>query len=559
MHVNGVPVVFFNLEGFTPDRPHLLSAQQSPRPRVLLSEGRVLREVVADYAMQLTAAGHRELAGAAPPFGVIDGVQVDELVTRLVRDELRRPDAELPALDSFREWLASPGTLPRPMGPLGRYLGALYESRLDLQVTYPEVRKGNLSGFLGWAEVWGVPDGVPMDLVTRARAASRAETTTVRFGAPVATAAGRHGAPGVTVAGYFTAELGLGQAARLLVTGLETAGVPVETSTYDRTSSRLSVPWADRTLPPGVGSDIAIVCVNADHLPSYLADGGDDVRRDRYTVGVWFWELNEFPAAMRPALDLVDEVWVASDFTAEMLRRASDRPVHVLPLPVHTPVDSGVRPRELAALAGTYVYGFVFDYFSVFERKNPLGLVAAFREAFPTPGEGALLIKSINGDQRPEDRERLILAIDGRPDIVLVERDLPREELDGLLWGIDCFVSMHRAEGFGFTMAESMAIGKPVIATGYSGNLNFMHQGNSRLVRHRLCPVAPGNDPYPVSSVWADPSVRHCARLMRKIKDDPELARKLGARAAHTMQKRHSLQAMGEFALERVSSIRAGS
>jgi hypothetical protein len=134
----------------------------------------------------------------------------------------------------------------------------------------------------------------------------------------------------------------------------------------------------------------------------------------------------------------------------------------------------------------------------------------------------------------------------------LLERQLGAEERDSLMNAADCYVSLHRAEGFGYTLAEAMWLGKPVIATGYSGNVDFMTPENSFLVDHRLVPIGPGNDPYPPDGVWAQPDVDHAARLMRQVFDDPEAARQRGRRAAEDVRASHGPKAAGRAMADRL-------
>ena len=208
-----------------------------------------------------------------------------------------------------------------------------------------------------------------------------------------------------------------------------------------------------------------------------------------------------------------------------------DKPVTIIPHPAHAPERSDDAIREISD-PDRFTFLFVFDQFSVMERKNPTGVIEAFKKAFPEPGKAQLIIKSINGDKRIEAQEKLRYASHDRSDIILVERYLSREELDGLMWNCDCYVSLHRSEGFGQTLAETMAIGKPVIATGYSGNLGFMTPDNSYLVDHTMTSVPPGSDPYPPTSSWADPDIDQAAAYMREVFDEPEAAAARGRRAA---------------------------
>ena len=567
--VAGRPLTFAHLSGYSPRQPHLLSKHQGRRPRVLLSQEPALRALCDDYGSRLTTAGfHDANKNFVPPFSTYDGVVIDPLVRSLVRTEIRArltgegtglgwPDA--PGIP-LGEWLTAPRTGDATTEPhLGLYLSSVYRMRPDVQLAYPEVREGDLSGILSWVEAFGLAElEIHPDMLDRLKAQWRSVQARGGGGPGERRPAGRTALlPGVEVVGYFTADLGIGEAARQVVTSLEGAGIPVSTRTYTRTLSRLGAPWADRPAPDGGRYDTTLLCVNADTLPTLGRDYGPAFFEDRYTIGLWFWELAQWPETMTtPALRYVDEIWVSSEFGAKGLRLATDKPVRVMPHPTHAPARSDVRIPEVADDVFTFL--FVFDYLSVLERKNPVGLVEAFAEAFPDPGEARLVIKSINGAKRPTDRERLLYAIGDRPDIVLVERYLDRDELDGLMWNADCFVSLHRSEGFGQTLAEMMAIGKPVIATRYSGNLAFMDETNSILVGQKWTPVPAGCDPYSahIGLGWANPIRRQAARAMRRMVEDAALRERLGAQAARTIADNFSTEALGRAARARLDEIR---
>ncbi len=199
----------------------------------------------------------------------------------------------------------------------------------------------------------------------------------------------------------------------------------------------------------------------------------------------------------------------------------------------------------------------MFDYLSTIQRKNPVGLIEAFKLAF-APGEGPqLLIKTINAPLRPLAEEEVLWAAHGRPDIHVIDRSLSGEELNGLMAACDCYVSLHRAEGFGLTMAEAMAIGKPVIGTGYSGNVDFMNAENSYLVDYTIGRVGPDCEIYPPEGEWADPSVEHAAQLMRRVYGDPEQAARIGARAREDIARTLSPEATGAAMRRRLEELSA--
>jgi glycosyltransferase involved in cell wall biosynthesis len=184
-----------------------------------------------------------------------------------------------------------------------------------------------------------------------------------------------------------------------------------------------------------------------------------------------------------------------------------------------------------------------------------MATVEAFVRAFPEPGTARLVIKSINGQRKQNDRERLRYLVSGRPDILLIERYLTRDELDSLMHRADCYVSLHRSEGFGQTLAESMAIGKPVIATDYSGNVEFTRPENSFLVPAGLVPVPPGCDPYLPPAEWGDPDVAAAAEAMRRVMADPEEAARRGAAARRTIESEYSVANLASALSTRLAEI----
>ena len=206
------------------------------------------------------------------------------------------------------------------------------------------------------------------------------------------------------------------------------------------------------------------------------------------------------------------------------------------------PVIDPTITRASLGLPEGFVFLFAFDYLSVLKRKNPIGLIEAFCKAFE-PGEGpTLVIKSINGERCLSDRERVRFAASARPDIVLIEDYLSVDQTRALTALSDCYVSLHRSEGLGLTMAEAMSLGKPVIATGYSGNLDFMDERTTWLVPYELVPVGKGAAPYSPTANWAEPDLDTAARYMREIFDDPETAAERGKEAQRQVLDGRSLR-----------------
>ena len=303
-------------------------------------------------------------------------------------------------------------------------------------------------------------------------------------------------------------------------------------------------------------ADVNVVCVNADRLPMVMDRLGTAFTNDRYTIGVWAWEVEEFPGHFRGSGGLVDEVWTCSAHARDAIAAGVDVPVHRVPPPV-LPRPSVPRPRHELGLPDGFTFLFCFDFFSVVDRKNPFGVIDAFCRAF-VPGEGPhLLIKSINGAAALADLERVRLHAAERDDVHVVDGYVSAVEQAALVAACDAYVSLHRAEGFGYTMAEAMLAGRPVVATGYSGNLEFMDDRNSVLVGYDLVPIGEGKDPYPAGSRWADPDLDEAAAAMRRLVDDPAGAAALGERARLDILRFHSAAARAPLVAARLASARS--
>jgi glycosyltransferase involved in cell wall biosynthesis len=295
-----------------------------------------------------------------------------------------------------------------------------------------------------------------------------------------------------------------------------------------------------------------IIAVNADELPDLVERLGEDYFQGT-RIGIWGWETDSIPARWRDAFALIDEIWVYSRFMADNIGAVAPVPVLALPPPVDPPPEPAA-PLRLGVPDG-FLFLFVFDYLSTVQRKNPVGLISAFKRAF-APGEGPrLLIKSINAPLRPLAEEEVLWAAHGRPDIHVIDRSLTGEELGGLMAACDCYVSLHRSEGFGLTLAEAMAIGKPVIGTRYSGNVDFMNADNSYLVDFKIGRVGPDCEIYPPEGTWAEPSVEHAAELMRRVYGEPGEARARGERARADVSRLLSPASTGRAMRERLERL----
>lgn len=369
--------------------------------------------------------------------------------------------------------------------------------------------------------------------------------------------------PGINVVGLLRAEFGIGTAARLLLRSVERSGIPFSVSVDDATAHRQEHPlnfehhFPVLQLSSDEGEIQSLVLANTHDTPAEFpypltvialnADGLRDFSlrkphavRNKTVAGLWFWEVEEFPKRFWQAFDLVDEVWVASEHVRAALAPATKKPVRVIPLGAMNPVADrpALRQRaneEFGIGEDRFVVTYIFDYASVADRKNPWGAVEAFCRAFPRAGESlpdgrvpVLILKTISSERHPADVEHLRYAIGNRADIVVVDTYLSSYVTTCLLARTDCYLSLHRAEGWGLTIAEAMAVATPVVATGYSGNMDFMDTTCTYVVPGKLVPIPATTATYAGAGRWADPDIDIAAKLLLKVSADREAAEAMG-------------------------------
>ena len=333
-----------------------------------------------------------------------------------------------------------------------------------------------------------------------------------------------HGTFGVNLIGFARGELGIGEDIRQVALALEAQGIPVciidfapgkNISQSDDTAERL---MSDE---PRYGTNI--FCLTGIETTRYVCERGLSTVEGRYNIGLWPWELPDWPENCRHAYACVDEVWGISNYTANAHRFAAPRPIIPMGLPVELgPVGPQTR-RDFGLPEDAYLYCFAFDINSSAARKNPEGLITAFQKAFPVGSQEkvGLVLKVSHPETSCALWKRIRLAAKRDPRIHLVEETFRRPQLLALFKACDCFVSLHRAEGFGRCLAEALLLGKQVVTTGFSGNTDFCHEPRVALVRHAMTPLQKGDYMWGEGQSWAEPDLDHAAELMRSVRSNP--------------------------------------
>ena len=359
----------------------------------------------------------------------------------------------------------------------------------------------------------------------------------------------------VNISGYLQAELGVGEVGRILARGADHAKINYSTLTSTRTINRQNFGFEERS--SGESSLINLIAVNADQMKIWAQDVGPEVVEGRYNIGVWSWELEDFPEIFDEAFNFVDEVWAISEFTQSAIQKRTNKPVFAIPLHVESPSSVHIEKLDRVPIGlnpDDQYFLFMFDFLSEIDRKNPLGLIDSFKMAFAPNSGPKLVIKTINGSVKSEDLNAVHQAVVDRPDIVVFDGYLDKTQRTALIAECLSYISLHRSEGYGLTMAEAMSHGKPVIATAYSANCEFMSDDDSLLIPFQLISTL-GNPTYPYDSHWADPELGAAAEAMRRVFIDEDFAQQLGHRARTAQQTNSSVLQTSEFMLDRLVEV----
>lgn len=595
---NGQPLVFFHFSGIRPDNLEPVSKHQD---RFRLSDIGEAAELYRLYADKVMAAGFRDCQPWPYAYARFDnGVPIPDAARSLYlglseKERQRFGDPFAVGEGSFFEWLNS-----SPDGQVSRFLSCFYDSRPDLQ--FGDIAGAGFQAYADWMLHFGrhelrLHDAFvePMEKALAGRLKATDLRSRLRLGLkrlyhsppskaakaglrrvlgaermrglkerirpprpPAAVGVVRSsrsgGVPivheGVNLVGYLSAETGMGEAARGLAKAFEKAGIPL--SLHDL---ELGV-VARRDDPTFAGAvsdfphDINLFVLNADqvlHVHEHLGAGRF---AGRHNIGYWLWEQEDFPPVFHNAFDPLDEIWTSSSFCVDALSGPSPVPVRKVPLPVReaeaeAPHDSRAEVRaEHGIPEGAFVYFFMFNYLSHFERKNPAATVRAFRRAFGDRQDRVLLLKTSQRDHAPERAALLEAEIGDAENIRLFDAYLERSKIDDLLRASDAFVSLHRSEGFGLGLAEAMVLERPVVATAYSGVDDFFGISTGWPVRYSLVELEEDQGPYPTGSRWAEPDLAHAAEQMQRVADDAEERRRIVEAAARKMADDFSTEAV---------------
>lgn len=384
---------------------------------------------------------------------------------------------------------------------------------------------------------------------------------------------------GVNLIGHAFDVFGIGEDIRMAARALMAADVPC--CVIDHPASN-GAARTDRYLegllysdPEGGPYAFNLICMAAPIHARWLLEQGFTALRERYSLVCWPWETEEWPQAWRPLLQVADEIWPSSSLTTRALLPYSskDRPVHKMSMAVEiADLEEITSPQTRIETRATYglgindvIFAYGFDFSSTAARKNPMGVLEAFQQAFPQDAADpmahrvGLMIKTFPPRRHKADYDWLRARVAEDSRIHLVAGHLSREELLRLYGCCDAFVSLHRSEGFGRGLAEALQLGLHVIATDFGGNTDFCTGPLAHPVQFKLVPIPRGAYPCADGHDWAEPDLNHAVFLLKKVAGDLLMQPKTSTRATLDLSSRYknefSAQTVGQRYRERLQQL----
>lgn len=333
---------------------------------------------------------------------------------------------------------------------------------------------------------------------------------------------------GVNLIGYAYGELGIGEDVRMAALALDAASVPFVIINIDPGAN---IRQQDRSVEKWVSEDpkyaFNVICLTAlENLRIYI-EQGSSLFSGRYNIGYWPWELHYWPKKWKHCFNLIDEVWASSKHIQRAAAAVSHISIRYMPMAV--PRQSfniskeNVRIHYQLSQSDT-IFIFSFDGKSHTERKNPSAIIEAFKLAFPNEERARLVIKCMRPDPSNQEWQQILAHSQTDKRIKIIDLTLSKTEVMGLYQSCDCYVSLHRAEGFGRGIAEALSLGLKVIATNYGGNVDFCKALNAKLIPYELIAVKPGDYVEAEDNFWAEPNINHAAEAMRIVHHEVQSA-----------------------------------
>ena len=330
---------------------------------------------------------------------------------------------------------------------------------------------------------------------------------------------------GINLIGSFSQDSGLGQSCRLVAKELDRSKIPHAFIDFNP-SEGLS--GNNREFAGRYSTEytygINLFHINMHEFYRAWMMLGKDTFDGHYNIAYWLWEMQEFPKEWIPMINILDEIWTPAEFVSEAIRKVTDKPVYTIPYTVEAPYDETLDRVHFGLAEDRFLFLMLFDSNSISERKNPYGVIEAYKKAFTAADPVGLVIKIGNADERELQALKAVLA---GYHVTFVREMLPKEEVNSLIRCCDVYVSLHRSEGYGLVLAESMMMGVPTIATDYSANTEFQSTDTACLIPYTMQRIGRDLYPYKKNYFWAVPDTDKAAEAMRRLYEDAEFRERI--------------------------------
>lgn len=362
---------------------------------------------------------------------------------------------------------------------------------------------------------------------------------------------------GINLIGCIRAEIGLGQSCRLLASELNHTGIPFTIRDFllDGDSVRAEDHTWDNYIEQNTPYAVNLFHVEPlDLVMGFSNELPSDIWNKRYNIAFWLWELEEFPEKWKKALALVDEIWTPSEFASNSIRKVTNKPVYTMPYCVIAPTDTQYNRQYFNLPEDKFLFLVMYDTNSTMARKNPLGAIEAFQNAFSSEDERVGLVLKMN-NPREEDLEALKQSLGDYKNIYYITEIMDKVVVNSLIASVDVFVSLHRAEGFGLVMAEAMLNGTPCIATNWSSNTEFMNHEVACMVDYTFTSLKKAAPPYDKGVRWADADIDMAAKYMKRLVEEPEYYEELSVKGKVYIEEKLGMEQAVQKITDRMNQI----
>lgn len=328
------------------------------------------------------------------------------------------------------------------------------------------------------------------------------------------------GEKGINLIGYIRHDTGLGQSTRLLAAELKKSEIPFAIKPYSQSREYSMTDLSfDEYCSDALPYNINVFHINPHEFTVAYLNLGKNIFDEHYNIAFWLWEMEEFPEEWLPCISILDEIWTPSEFISKALRKKTDKPVITIPYAISAPTKAEMDREYFSLPENVFLFLGMYDSNSVAERKNPKGIIRAFKQAFERDSKEVGLVLKIN---HIKDNEMAYIKeeLKGYENIYYILSNLSKVEVNSLIECVDVYMSLHRAEGFGLVLAEAMLLGTPTIATNYSANVEFMNQDVACMVDYEMVTLEEDVALYHKGYKWAEPNEQQAAMYMKRLFED---------------------------------------